>query len=138
MTSIHTIMVTLVGQEILRGRHISVGDVTPRDWLHFIVSLLGHDIGYVRGICRDDRDGSYVINLAGDRVTLPEGATDASMALYHAACSRLFVRERAATARVQLDTAQIEANIEHTRFPVPEDEQHQSTDDFPGLVRAAI
>jgi hypothetical protein len=31
----------------------------------------------------------------------------------------------------------IEANIEHTRFPVPEDEQHESTDDFPGLVRAA-
>jgi hypothetical protein len=29
----HTIMVTLVGQEILRGRHISVGGVTPRDWL---------------------------------------------------------------------------------------------------------
>jgi hypothetical protein len=45
----HTIMVTLVGQEILRGRHISVGGVTPRDWLHFIVSLLFHDIGYVRG-----------------------------------------------------------------------------------------
>jgi hypothetical protein len=47
----HTIMVTLVGQEILRGRHISVGGVSPRDWLHFIVSLLCHDIGYVRGIC---------------------------------------------------------------------------------------
>src|SRR5215469_11799307 len=30
----HTIMVTLVGQEILRGRHISIGGVTPRDWLH--------------------------------------------------------------------------------------------------------
>jgi hypothetical protein len=133
----HTIMVTLVGQEILRGRHISVGGVTPHDWLHFIVSLLSHDIGYIRGICRDDRDGSYVINLAGDRVTLPEGATDASMAPYHVARSRLFVRERAAKARVRLDIAQIEANIEHTRFPVPEDEQHQSTDDFPGLVRAA-
>ena len=35
---------TLVGQEILRGRHISVGGVTPRDWLHFIVSLLCHDM----------------------------------------------------------------------------------------------
>jgi hypothetical protein len=135
----HTIMVTLVGQEILRGRHISVGRVTPHDWLHFIVSLLGHDIGYVRGICRGDEDGSYVINLAGDKVTLPEGATDdASMAPYHVARSKLFVRERAAKATlVQLDTAQIEANIEHTRFPVPEDEQHKSTDDFPGLVRAA-
>ena len=133
----HTIMVTLVGQEILRGRHISAGGVTPRDWLHFIVSLLGHDIGYVRGICRGDKDGSYVINLAGDKVTLPEGATDASMAPYRVARSKLFVRERAAKALVHLDTAQIEANIEHTRFPVPEDEQHKPTNDFPGLVRAA-
>ena len=133
----HTIMVTLVGQEILRGRHISVGSVTPHDWLHFIVSLLVHDIGYVRGICRGDGDGSYVINLAGNKVTLPEGATDASLAPYHVARSKLFVRERGANATlIRLDTAQIEANIEHTRFPVPEDEQHESTDDFPGLVRA--
>src|ERR1700726_73062 len=94
----HTILVTSVGQEILRGRHISVGGVTPRDWLHFIVSLLCHDIGYVRGICRGDGDGSYVINLAGDKVTLSEGATDASMAPYHVARSKLFVRERAAKA----------------------------------------
>src|SRR5215472_8555421 len=114
----HTIMVTLVGQEILRGRHISVGGVTPRDWLHFIASLLCHDIGYVRGICRGDRDGSYVTNLAGDRVTLPEGATDASLAPYHVARSKLFVRERSAKALINLDIGAIEANIEHTRFPV--------------------
>ena len=133
----HTIMVTLVGQEILRGRHISVGGVTPRDWLHFIVSLLCHDIGYVRGICRGDGDGTYVTNVAGDRVSVPEGATDAAMTPYHVARSKLFVRERFGKALVHLDTAEIEANIEHTRFPVPEDEQHESTDDFPGLVRAA-
>ena len=75
---IHTIMVTLVGQEVLRGRHISVGGVTPRDWLHFIVSLLCHDIGYVRGICRGDANGSYVMNIAGDKVNVPAGATDAT------------------------------------------------------------
>ena len=121
----HTIMVTLVGQEILRGRHISVGGVTPRDWLHFIVSLLCHDIGYVRGICQGDGNGCYVTSLAGDKVSLPEGATDASMAPYHVARSKLFVRERTAKALVPLDTSEIEANIEHTRFPVPEDEQHE-------------
>jgi len=70
-------------------------------------------------------------------VTLPEGATDASMAPYHVARSKLFVRERAEKAPVHLDITAIETNIEHTRFPVPEDEQHESTDDFPGLVRAA-
>ena len=45
--------------------------------------------------------------------------------------------ERTAKALVPLDIAVIEASIEHTRFPVPEDEQHESTADFPGLVRAA-
>jgi hypothetical protein len=133
----HTMMVTLVGQEILRGKHISVGGVTPRDWLNFILSLLCHDIGYVRGVCRGDGDGSCVANLAGDKVSLPEGATDASLTPYHVYRSKLFVRERSEKAFVHLDTAAIEANIEHTRFPVPEDEQHESTDDFPGLVRAA-
>ena len=134
----HTIMVTLVGQEILRGRHISVGGITPRDWLHFIVSLLCHDIGYVRGICRGDRDGRYVTNVAGDTVSVPDGATDAAMTPYHVARSKLFVRERfGKEALSQLDILAIEANIEHTRFPVPNDEQHSATDDFPGLLRAA-
>jgi hypothetical protein len=134
----HTIMVTLVGQEILRGRHISVGGVTPREWLHFIVSLLCHDIGYVRGICRGDGDGQYVINVAGDRVSVPEGSTDAAMTPYHVARSKLFVRERFGKVSLShLDTIEIKANIEHTQFPVPEDEQHTATDDFPGLLRAA-
>jgi hypothetical protein len=134
----HTIMVTLVGQEILRGRHISVGGVTPREWLHFIVSLLCHDIGYVRGICRGDGDGRYVTNLAGDTVGVPDGSTDAAMTPYHVARSKIFVRERfGKVALSQLDTLVIEANIEHTRFPVPKDELHEVTGDFPGLLRAA-
>ena len=134
----HTIMVTLVGQEILRGRHISDGGVTPRDWLHFIVSLLCHDIGYVRGICRGDRDGRYVINEKGDTVALPTGATDAAMTPYHVERSKLFVHERfGRVALTHIDNRQIEANIEHTRFPVPEDEEHAPTNDFPGLLRAA-
>jgi hypothetical protein len=49
------------------------------DWLHFIISLLCHDIGYVRGICTGDGNGSYVINLAGEKTSLPKGATDAAM-----------------------------------------------------------
>jgi hypothetical protein len=134
----HTIMVTLVGQEILRGRHISVGGISPREWLHFIVSLLCHDIGYVRGICRGDRNGRYVSNMAGDTVDVADGSTDAAMTPYHVARSKLFVRERfGKVALSHLDTKEIEANIEHTRFPVPKDENHAPTNDFPGLLRAA-
>jgi hypothetical protein len=134
----HTIQVTLVGQEILRGRHIRVGGVSPREWLHFIVSLLCHDIGYVRGICRGDGGDRYVIDIAGNKMKPPEGATDAVMAPYHVARSKLFIRERfGKAALLHFDLAEIEANIEHTRFPVPHDEQHAPTDDFPGLIRAA-
>jgi hypothetical protein len=57
------------------------------------------------------------------------------MTPYHIARSQLFVRERFSQAVLShLDTAEIEANIEHTRFSVPEEEP---TDDFPGLLRAA-
>jgi len=60
------------------------------------------------------------------------------MTPYHVVRSKLFVRERfGKVALSHLDTREIEANIEHTRFPVPSDEEHQSTDDFPGLLRAA-
>src|SRR5215468_9624458 len=52
--------------------------------------------------------------------------------------SKLFVRERfGKIALIHVDTMEIETNIEHTRFPVPEDEQHSSTADYPGLLRAA-
>jgi hypothetical protein len=124
----HTMMVTLVGQELLRGKHIREGGVSPRDWLHFISSLLCHDIGYVRGVCSRDGNGRYVCNEQGDFVEVAEGATDASMAPYHVSRSKVFVRERFGRAQlVQFDTLAIERNIEHTRFPVPKDETHATS-----------
>src|SRR4249920_1136329 len=108
----HTIMVTLVGQEILRGKHTKEGGVTPRDWLHFTISLLCHDIGYVRGVCRGDRDGQYVCNEKGDLVTIPAGATDASLTPYHVTRSKLFVSERFGKASLtHIDTQEIRTNI---------------------------
>ena len=99
----HTALVTLCAQDILRGRRIE-RIVTPSDWAHTILAALTHDIGYVRGICRGDGDGEYVANLSGDKVTVPEGATDAAMTPFHIARSRLFVRERfSKAALIQLD-----------------------------------
>jgi hypothetical protein len=133
----HTIMVTLVGQEILRGRHISVGGVTPRDWLHSSSRYSAMTSGTSAESVKAMGTAAMLRTWPAIRSPSPEGATDASMAPYHVARSKLFVRERTAKALVPLDTSEIEANIEHTRFPVPEDEQHESTADFPGLVRAA-
>ena len=60
----HTALVTLVGQDILRGERLR-REVTAEDWLHFTLAALTHDIGYVRGICREDRPEAYVIDDSG-------------------------------------------------------------------------
>lgn len=132
----HTIMVTLAGQDILIGKQLCEGSVSPRDWLHCILSLLYHDIGYVRNLCRDDRDGIYSAGIGKDVVTLPPGATDAALAPYHVDRGKLFVQERFGNHDV-IDTEILAANIERTRFPIPADRAYQETADYPGLVRAA-
>lgn len=132
----HTILVTEVGLEIIHGKQISEGGVTPQDWLHFAIALLCHDIGYVRGVCRGDREGEYVADTAGSRVTLPPGATDAALTPFHVARGKLFVRERFSDVAL-VDVGIIEANIEHTRFPIPQGDEHRNTSDYPGLLRAA-
>jgi hypothetical protein len=135
----HTVLVTLVGQEILRGKHIRDGGVTCDDWLHFIISLVCHDIGYVKGVCREDidREGRYATGKQpGDLVQLPPGATDASLTPYHVDRGKLFVEERFGNnKRIHADV--IKRNIELTRFPVPKEEDHQDIRSFPGLIRAA-
>jgi len=132
----HTVMVTLVGQEILRGKHIRQGGVTPSDWLHFMISLLCHDIGYVRGVCRADHGDVCSTGRADEVVTLPPGATDAFLTTYHVDRGILFIRERFGGHTV-IDADLIVENIELTRFPTPEDTDHQETSDYRGLVRAA-
>ncbi|MBD1922647.1 metal-dependent phosphohydrolase [Microcoleus sp. FACHB-831] len=131
----HTILVTLVGQEILRGKHIREGGVSCEDWLHFIIALLCHDIGYVKGVCLDDRDGWYATG-DGTRVRLSPGSTDASLTPYHVDRGKLFIDERFGGHKL-IDAEQIKRNIELTRFPVPKSIDHQDTGNCPGLVRAA-
>jgi hypothetical protein len=134
----HTIYVTLVGQEILWGKHIREGGVTCEDWLHCIISLLCHDIGYVKGVCQQDQPGKrdYATGLDGTKVLLPLGCTDASLTPYHVDRGKLFINERFANHRL-INAKVIQRNIELTRFPVPADEDHKDTTHYPGLIRAA-
>lgn len=132
----HTIMVTLVGQEILQGKHLRDGGVSPWNWLHVSISLLTHDIGYVRGVCQEDGEGSYTTGVECETVTFPRGATDAFLTPYHVDRGIRFVRERFGGHHI-IDAEVIATNIERTRFPVPSDSDHQGTADYPGLVRAA-
>lgn len=134
----HTILVTLVGQQILRGKHIREGGVSCEDWLHFTISLLCHDIGYVKGVCRQDRpeEGLYATDSNSPMVRLPPGATDASLNPHHVDRGKLFIEERFGGHKL-IDADVIKNNIELTRFPIPADRDHQDTINYPGLVRAA-
>src|SRR5215211_3091256 len=89
----HTLLVTLVGLDILRGRMLTER-LEPDDYAHLIVACLLHDIGYVRGILKGDDANSFVVDESGRRVTLPRGASDAALAPYHVERSVLFVKDR--------------------------------------------
>ena len=132
----HTILVTEVGQEILRGKHIREGGVSASDWFHFTISLICHDIGYVRGVCQGDHKGVCVTGCDEETIALAPGATDAALTPYHVDRGKLFVAQRFGYHPI-IDAGTIQANIELTRFPVPDADDHQDTSGFPGLLRAS-
>jgi hypothetical protein len=131
----HTALVTLVGQDILRGRLLATR-LEPDDWAHLTLAMLLHDIGYVRGVCPGDGHGRCVVDGQGNTVTLPRGASDAWLAPYHVERGKIAVRARFAD-HPAIDAERIARAIERTRFPVPDSADHAATNDEAGLVRAA-
>jgi len=135
----HTILVTLVGQAILKGKHLSEGGVSPSDWLHFTMALLCHDIGYVRGVCRADGKNVYATGIGDETVEISDEYTDSVLTPYHVDRSKLFVHERFGNQTLVdvVDADRIADLIERTLFPIPKDPAYQGTTDYPGLLRAA-
>ena len=113
----HTMLVTLVGYDILKGRRLFV-ETTASDFAHVILACLFHDIGYVRGVLKGDSVDDYVIDAKGNRTKLPRGSSDAALTPWHVDRSKLFVLDRF-TQNKSLDAARIANAIECTRFPSP-------------------
>ena len=132
----HTIMVCLAGQSILKGRQIADGGVTPEDWMHFMIAVACHDIGYRKGICGADRDGVYATGVGDGMVEIASGGTDAALTAYHVDRGQLFVRERFGNHPF-IDAELVAECIEATRFPVPEGTAHKHPTDLAQLTRAA-
>ncbi|HWX60022.1 metal-dependent phosphohydrolase [Bradyrhizobium sp.] len=111
----HTLLVTLAGHAIFRGRALHA-HVTADDYAHLIIACLTHDIGYVRGLLGDDGANGFVIDATGNKVTLPRGSSDAGLMPYHVERSKLYVKRRIAGI-APLDPKRIADAIEGTRFP---------------------
>ena len=134
----HTMLVTLVGHDILVGRALQ-RTTTATDYANFILACLTHDIGYVRGIVQGDEDGAYVADISGRKIQLPVGSSDAALAPYHVDRSKLFVIERF-DAVEEVDAARIARAIEYTRFPyaaTPKEEVDDLNEEEGLLLRAA-
>ena len=131
----HTMLVTLAGYDILRGRRL-LNEMSASDFAHVIVACLFHDIGYVRGILKGDSADGYVIDAKGNKVRLPRGASDAALLPYHVDRSKLFVMDRFATIE-SFDATRIANAIECTRFPPPSGAGNIESEEEGMLVRAA-
>jgi hypothetical protein len=131
----HTMLVTLAGHEIFKGRAL-LKHSTPADYSNFIVACLSHDIGYVRGVVKGDDAAGYVVDATGRKVSLPRGASDAALAPYHVERSKLFVLDRFAEVE-ELDAARIARAIGFTHFPYELPDDGTDIEEDGALLRAA-
>jgi hypothetical protein len=131
----HTMLVTLAGHDIMRGRALQT-QMSPSDYAHVIVGCLTHDIGYVRGILAEDDEHGYVVDSSGTKTKLPRGASDAALLPHHVDRSKIFIMERFKSIDV-LDPARIARAVEGTRFPSPMPAQVEPIDEEASLLRAA-
>ena len=129
----HTMLVTLVGYDIMKGRSL-VTPTSASDYAHLIVACLLHDIGYVRGLLKGDDIDGYVVDATGSRTKLSRGSSDAALWPYHVERSKIFVMDRIATSEL-LDAARIARAIEFTRFPCAEADDQNNEEG--SLMRAA-
>ncbi|VIO80222.1 hypothetical protein CI1B_83240 [Bradyrhizobium ivorense] len=131
----HTMLVTLAGHDVLRGRALH-SHMTAEDYAHVIIACLTHDIGYVRGLFEADDENGYVIDTSGAKITLPRGASDAGLLPYHIDRSKMFVMERI-KGIAQLDKERIARAIEGTRFPLDGADGAEEFGEEATLLRAA-
>ena len=130
----HTMLVTLVGYDIMKGRSLLM-PTSAEEYAHVIVACLLHDIGYVRGVLMGDSENSYVIDAKGSKAKLPRGSSDAALTPHHVDRSKLFALDRLSNMEF-IDAERVARAIEFTRFPSAIDPAGQDVEEG-SLVRAA-
>jgi len=128
----HTMLVTLAGHDIMRGRALHT-HMSASDYAHLMIACLTHDIGYVRGVLAGDDDEGFVVDASGNKVKLARGASDAALLSYHVDRSKLFIMERFKNIDL-LNPERIARAVEGSRFP---SSLPAEIDEEAGLLRAA-
>jgi hypothetical protein len=131
----HTMLVTLVGYDIMKGRSLLM-PTTAADYAHVLVACLLHDIGYVRGVLKGDGPDGYVVDAHGRKERLPRGSSDAALTPHHVDRSKLFALDRLSHMDY-IDAPRVARAIEFTRFPSAIDPAAQDAEEEGSLVRAA-
>jgi hypothetical protein len=131
----HTMLVTLAGHDIMRGRALQ-SHMTASDYAHVIIACLTHDIGYVRGIFDGDGADGFVSGPGHKKVRLSRGASDASLLPYHVDRGKLFIRDRFKSFEF-LDPARIAEAVEGTRFPNEVSPDPDAIGEEASILRAA-
>jgi hypothetical protein len=130
----HTMLVTLVGYDIMKGRSLLM-PTSADDYAHVIVACLLHDIGYVRGVLMGDSEDGYVVDAKGGKANLQRGSSDAALTPYHVERSKLFALDRLSKMDL-IDATRVARAIEFTRFPSAVEPDGQNAEEG-SLVRAA-
>jgi hypothetical protein len=130
----HTMLVTLVGYDIMKGRSLLM-PTSADDYAHVIVACVLHDIGYVRGVLMGDSEDGYVVDAKGGKANLQRGSSDAALTPYHVERSKLFALDRLSKMDL-IDATRVARAIEFTRFPSAIEPDGQNAEEG-SLVRAA-
>ena len=130
----HTMLVTLVGYDIMKGRSLLM-QTSADDYAHVIIACLLHDIGYVRGILMGDGEDGYVIDAKGGKAKLSRGSSDAALTPYHVERSKLFALDRLPKWNCST-RPELRGRSNSRAFPPPSNRKRQDTEEG-SLVRAA-
>ncbi len=131
----HTMLVTLAGHDIMRGRAL-LTHMPAEDYAHVILACVTHDIGYVRGLFKQDDMSGYLVDETGRKVSVPRGSSDAALLPYHVDRSKMYVRERIRGIDL-LDASRIARAVEGTRFPSSLPSEGEECNEEAAIVRAA-
>ena len=131
----HTMLVTLAGHDIMRGRALHT-HTSASDYAHLMIACLTHDIGYVRGLLPGDDEEGFVVDSSGAKAKLSRGSSDAALMPHHVDRSKLFVIERFKNFEL-LDAARVARAVEGSRFPSGVPAASIETNEEADLLRAA-